>query len=556
MKKQIILNEKIDIPDIVNDKCNMAYEQIRANAKPCAKKIHFKKKLVIPAVAAAAVLACGIPVTAAFFRNGFEFVSHEVYTKDPVNKNNLSAFAKPVNDENKQLAANITMQSVYCDGENLSVAFMLQPNNDELKRMTSIQATIKTYLNGERIDRTYENEVNYPALSLTADENGVFYGTMYYTGLNVTDASKLEISIFNLRGNNAKLMTYNHVGSVYEPEKSDVYSDTFNFDTTVSADTSNNTCYTINDKQDDITLEKVLITPFKTTVYLTGLGERQSLRVVDQNGEALEAMPVYTEDELIKNEFEHKYVFASPLKTAKSLSVQIFDLDTDNFPTQYEFKFDIDKGFTDKYDVPYDNSDVVYVPPIEELDKQEEEAEKKRINGMIEAAEKADKIPLNTPFEQEYYIDADAATEKMLLSWKVTGSNIGDVNADDVSEIRWQWYYDFSDLTTENSKMLFITYELTNTTDKTGSIYINGGPWVYSKDFELSWSEYDYVSDKDNGGKSSFKYDFEPNQTKTITLGYVIPEEYANDDFYVICTTDEVNSNNILDGDVKLMEIK
>lgn len=554
MKKQIILNEKIDIPDIVNDKCNMAYEQIRANAKPCAKKIHFKKKLVIPAVAAAAVLACGIPVTAAFFRNGFEFVSHEVYTKDPAEKNDLSAFAKPVNNENKQLSADITMQSVYCDGENLSVAFMLQPNNDELKRMTSIQATIKTYLNGERIDRAYPNEVNYPALSLTADENGVFYGTMYYTGLNVSDASKLEISIFNLRGINEKLMTYN--GGMYEPEESDVYSDTFNFDTTVSADTSNNKLYEINETQDGITLEKVLITPFKTTVYLTGLGERQAFRIVDQTGEELEAMPVYTEDELIKNEFEHKYVFASPLKTAKSLSVQIFDLDTDNFPTQYEFKFDIDKGFTDKYDVPYDNSDVVYVPPIEELDKQEEEAEKKRINGMIEAAEKADKIPLNTPFEQEYYIDADAATEKMLLSWKVTGSNIGDVNADDVSEIRWQWYYDFSDLTTENSKMLFITYELTNTTDKTGSIYINGGPWVYSKDFELSWSEYDYVSDKDNGGKSSFKYDFEPNQTKTITLGYVIPEEYANDDFYVICTTDEVNSNNILDGDVKLMEIK
>lgn len=542
MKKQIILNEKIDIPDIVNDKCNMAYEQIRANAKPCAKKIHFKKKLVIPAVAAAAVLACGIPVTAAFFRNGFEFVSHEVYTKDPAEKNDLSAFAKPVNNENKQLSADITMQSVYCDGENLSVAFMLQPNNDELKRMTSIQATIKTYLNGERIDRAYPNEVNYPALSLTADENGVFYGTMYYTGLNVTDASKLEISIFNLRGINEKLMTYN--GGMYEPEESDVYDDTFNFDTTVSADTSNNKLYEINETQDGITLEKVLITPFKTTVYLTGLGERQAFRIVDQTGEELEAIPVYSDAAIIENEFE----LTSPLKTAKSLSVQIFDLDTDNFPTQYEFTFDIEKGFTEKYDVQYDDSDVVYVPPMEELEKKEEEAEKKRITKMAEAAEKVDKLPVNTPFEQDYYIensDPDNPIEKP-FSWKVTGSEIGDIidNGNVIHDVY------------ENSKMLFITYELTNVSDEAASIYINGGPWVYSKNFELDLSRYDYCSYKDHGGKSSFKYDFEPNQTKTITLGYIIPEKYTTDDFYVICKTDEVNSNNILDGDVKLMEIK
>lgn len=553
-----VTNEKIDIPDIVNDKCNIAYEQIRADAKPCSKKIHHKKKFAITAVAAAAVLACGIPVTAAFFRNGFEFVSHEVYTKDPVNKNNLSAFAKPVNNENKQAAANITMQSIYCDGENLSVAFMLQPNNDELKRMTGIQAIIKTYLNGERIDRVHENEVNYPELKLTADENGVFYGTMYYKGLNVTDASKLEITISNLRGHNAKLMTYNPNGSVYEPETTDNYSDTFNFEATVSADTSNNKLYEINETQDGITLEKALVTPFKTTVYLSGLGERQAFRVVDQNGEELEDIPIYSEAELIKNESENKYELTSPLKTAKSLSVQIFDLDTDDFPTQYEFTFDIDKGFTDKYEVKYDDSDVVYVPPMEELEKKEEEAEKKRINGMAEAAEKADKIPLNTPFEQEYYIensDPDNPIERT-FSWKVTGSNIDDVNEYDIDEDRWNWYNDISGITPENAKMLLITYELTNTSDEAASIYINGGPFVYSKDFELCWVEYDYASYKDNGGKSSNKYDFEPNQTKTITLGYVISEEYANDDFYVICKTDEVNSNNILDGDVKLMEIK
>ena len=553
-----VTNEKIDIPDIVNDKCNMAYEQIRNQAVPKAslRKIHHKKKFAITSVAAAAVLACGIPVTAAFFRNGFEFVSHEVYTKDPVNKNNLSAFAKPVNNENKQASANITMQSIYCDGENLSVAFMLQPNNDELKRMTGIQAIIKTYLNGERIDRLHENQVNYPELKLTADENGIFYGTMYYTGLNVTDASKLEITVSNLRGHNAKLMTYNPNGSVYEPETTDNYSDTFDFEATVSADTSNNKLYEINETQDGVTLEKVLVTPFKTNVYLNGLGERQAFRVVDQNEEELEAIPVYSDAELMKNESENKYELTSPLKTAKSLSVQIYDLDTDNFPTQYEFTFDIEKGFTEKYEVTYDNSDVVYVPPMEELDKQAEEDKEKRINGMAEAAEKADKIPLNTPFEQEYYIEADEPTEKIMLSWKVTESNIGDVNEDDLDEDMWKRYDDVSGTTPENSKMLFITYDLTNTTDKTGSIYINGGPFVYSKDFELSWTEYDYVSYKDNGGKSSYKYDFEPNQTKTITLGYVIPEEYANDDFYVICKTDEVNSNNILDGDVMLMEIK
>ena len=65
----------------------------------------------------------------------------------------------------------------------------------------------------------------------------------------------------------------------------------------------------------------------------------------------------------------------------------LWDVDMDDFPTLYEFTFDIEKGFADKNnDVKYDNSDVVYDPPQEELDKHWEEKYNKMVSNMAEAA--------------------------------------------------------------------------------------------------------------------------------------------------------------------------
>lgn len=560
MKKRIThitSNENIIIPDIVNEKCSEAYGIIRADAPP-VKKFSKKKFFIISAVAAA-TLAFSATATAAYFRSAFDVSHKEVYTKDPEKKMDLSAFAKPVNDEEKQSGANITMQSVYCDGQNLAIGLALTPNDEDLKRMTTVSAHISAKLNGKSIDRVYDYEnLDYPELGFVKSDDGVFYETMYYTNLDITEESELEISIYGLQGINGKLMTYNYAASVYEPERTSISAyadDKFEFKATVTPDTSNNRTYEINETKDGITLESVDITPFKTTVSIDGLAERQSIRIFDQNGEELE---------IIHNDsYENwEWKFVPPLKTAKRLSVQVFDIDTDDFPTLYEFTFDIEKGFADKYDVKFDNSDVVYVPPYEELNDDEENLKKYNAN-LAKAAQKAERIPVNTPVERTQYIDEVleecGEAEPIAMEWKITGSRIGDV-AGNVSEDHWEVLKDIDDVTPDNAKMLFVTYEITNKTDLTGSIYTNGGLVIYSKDFEVTLTEPDYASNKDYGGKSSWKYTFEPGQTKTITYGYVIPEDYANEDFYAVLPNDLFTSDatpgNIANGVVKLMEIK
>ena len=149
----------------------------------------------------------------------------------------------------------------------------------------------------------------------------------------------------------------------------------------------------------------------------------------------------------------------------------------------------------------------------------------------------------------------------MTIAWKITGSEIGDVISDYISDEHWDYLND-EGITRDNAKMLFVTYELTNMTDITGSMYTNGGFTIYSKDFKTLLTEGSYVSYKENGGKSSNKYDFEPHETKTITYGYIISEEDADQGFYAIGVNEHNNMNcdttaeSILNGNIKLMEIK
>lgn len=569
-ENKINFNENIVVPDIVNEKCASAFDTIRreASLSPPRIRVHHKKKTVIISIVVAAAMACSATAAATYFRSAYNFKTQEVYTKDPAEKIDLSPFATPVNDEKQQSAANITLQSVYCDGENLSIAFALTPNNEELKDMTTISAHISSTLNGESIDVVRE-DTSYAELAFAKADDGMFYETMYYRGLDVKDLSELEINIYGLQGINVKHQTWvpNSANNYYEegryePDTTDIFSDKFNFKSDVKPDTSNNKLYEINETQDGITLENVLITPFKTQVSISGLAERQQVRIVDQNGEEFEAIGA-PNGEPWENEF------APPLKTAKQLSVQIWDLDMDNFPTLYEFTFDIEKGFANKYDVEYDNSDIVYDPPQEVFDEYWEKKHGVEVSSQAEAAKKAEKLPVNTPVEVETPIDEmfdeNGEPEMMTISWKITGSEIGDVILDDISEEHMEWISDVYDVDSiEDCKMLFVTYELTNMTDKSGSMYTNGGLNIYSSDFEFMLSEPVYTSYKDNGGKSSYKYDFEPNQTKTITYGYVVPENYADKDFYAVSPIDLYGSNafseptpdNIESGKCQLMNIK
>jgi len=564
MKEKIIFNEKIDIPDIVNDKCNMAYEQIRSNAGASPKKIRHTKKAAVITIVAAAVLACGIPVAADYIKSAFSFVSNEVYTKNPAMQMDLSPYAENVNKNSAQTIADITMQSVYCDGENLSIAFALKPLNEELKNMTRITAYITTKLNDTRIKTDPGEMQSTVPIHFYASDDGVFYAMQNYQQLSVKENSALEVQISSLKGFDDKHVTWipdnpnDFYGSGgYMSAETDVFSDKFNFESTVSPDTSNNKLYEVNETQNGITLESIYVTPFKTEVTVTGLHNRQAFRVLDNNNYQYENMGHYSSE----NASENAETFTPPLKSAKQLKIEVFNLDTDDFPAEYTFTVDIEKGFANKYTVEYDDSDVVYEPPMEEMEKHWNEKEKTEEQKISEAVNKAEIIPVNTPVIRKEYLwtsEADATEAETLQ--RIVSSKIDDVEKykDEIRDEAWE-YMKNSNITAENSKMLLITYEIENKSDVAGSLCFDGFDMLYTKDFEHLSIEPRYMPDKENGGKSSYFYDFAPYETKTITFGYVIPEEHANKGFYVLDYSDSYSctiSRGILNGIIDVMEIE
>ncbi|MGN0612614.1 MAG: DUF4179 domain-containing protein [Porcipelethomonas sp.] len=528
----IIVNERVDIPDIVNDKCNEAYEQIRREAKQMPqKKIRHKKRAALISIAAAAAVMCSIPVAAAFFRNGFEFVSHEVYTKNPAQKMNLAQYADDVNKSSEQAAAEVTLQSIYCDGNNISVSLMLIPENEELKGMTGISAWSTAKLNGNVIKTNPYESSNSCGIEFYGGDDGAFYATLDFQNIKVEEASELELTVSSLRGANAKLQTWvpddpgNYYGSgTYTPEMTDTFSDKFSFEATVTPDTSNNRLYEVNDTQGDITLESILVTPFRTEIAISGLGEGKSLRVLDNDGNELEYMD--------NAGSENVWNVTSPLKTAKQLRIEVFSVHVDEFPAEYTFTVDIERGFAEKYTVKYDNSDVVYVPPMEELEEHWKEAADRENAAIVRAAAEAGSLPLGTPVERSEP-DYDLVTEYKTTQ-KVIGSEIDDIENYDIDEEEWDWLADLeTPMTPENTKMLLVTYEVTNETDKSGGFYFEGFD-IYSEDFSFLANDPYYRPDKDHGGKSGNIYEFGANETRNITFGYLISEEYADKGFYAL----------------------
>ncbi len=569
MKEKIIFNEKIEIPDIVNDKCNMAYEQIRSEATTLPKKIRHRKKITVTAIILAATLACGVPVAASYFKSAFSVMNQEVYLKLPEQKADLSAYAQNINENSAQLCADITMQSVYCDGENLSIAFALKPANEQLKGMTKISAYIITKLNDTRL-RDMEGIQSAVPVDFYASDDGIFYGTATYQHLSVTDNTKLDVEILNLKGENEKYQTWvpensnDYYGSgVYTPETTDTFSDKFSFEATVSPDTSYNKLYEVNETQDGITLESVYVTPFKTEINISGLGKNQSFRVLDNDGNKFEFMDESFSVAIDETDNIRGYL-SSPLKTAKQLKIEVYDLDTDNFPAEYTFTVDIEKGFANKYTVEWDDSDIVYDPPFEEMEKHWEDEYNSEQEEFLKVLKDIKKIPVGTSVNRKewFLINEDGEGKDVDTSQKIVSSKIDDFEnyKDLITKDHLGWLELDENFNSDTAKMLLITYEIENKSDVAGSLYFYGFDYIVSKDFEYNAMEPQYMPDKEHGGHSSYKYDFVPYETKTITLGYVVPEEFAENGFYAINYYDYINAcdmyQNIEKGNAVVMEIE
>ena len=560
------------IPDIVNDKCGEAYDFIRQDAAsaPVKKRGRIKMRTMVISIAAAAALLASVPVAAYFVKSGFNHISHEVYTKNPAEKNDLTPYAKELGAVNQQTHADITMQSVYCDGEALALSFALKPKAEELKNCTCIYTDLYLRLDGELMKSRYtykDAQTCTGVISFIKADDGMFYGIFNdMNDLKIEKDTKLDIKFAALKGENGKHQKWvpddanePYASGTYVPEETGLFNDVFEFSEMIAPDTSLNRLYEVNETQGNVTLKSVLVTPFKTVIDIEGFEEQQTFRIKDQDGEELE---------LISTDEEGHEIAAVPYKTSKKLIIEIYRLNEDNFPTEYSFTVPIERGFADKQNVPYPgNDDTVYEPPMEVIESYQSKRAEKIETAFQKSAANSKKTQMGMPIGIKGYL-SDPENERKVpviadMSVNITGSLTADLSgyADRIDEEMLNCHYDITKDNCKGYKLLLIDYELTNESDKAGR-YCFLGYCTYSKDMDFDRNEPDYMENKDNGGKDSYMFDFQPHQTKKITLGYIVPEEDAEKGFYVFVPTDEsasgyeLTAGNVENGKYAVIDIK
>ena len=257
-----------------------------------------------------------------------------------------------------------------------------------------------------------------------------------------------------------------------------------------------------------------------------------------------------------------KITFETPLKSAKSLTVEIFDINQDGFPAIASFNVDINGGYAENISNEYtdDDSKTVYTPSEDELNAV---VSKVSNNGWEEVKNNVKPEKLGTKIKE-----LDESGEKT-YDVSITGSRVvdmdeylGSIDSDDADWFKEVYKTDISDM-----KMLLVDYKLENNSNEDLTTYFMGLSFLPKNfvftDEAYTFNEPHYQSEKDNGGKSSYKYTLKANSERTLTYGYPVTKEMAEKGFYAFGAKDESvepssyeDYTNLLRGTYALLEIE
>lgn len=586
MKNEKDFFDNTAVPEIVSRKCNEAYEIIYKECeqknknrievsrytavseknKPeevvfenCEQDNKGKKRIAFKrfgAIAACVAVLAGITIPAVWeyapsIKSAFGTVSEEtdsiVPTEESIAKENILSLEDKRWEDSQ--CADIEIQNVYCDESHLAVYLALTPKSEQLKNLTGVQAKCTVKIDGK--DVVEETEELY--IGFTADVDGNYYTRLYYTNLYIREDSELQIHIYDIQGVNGLVQNWvpnDDMSGTYVPETTEVLKGDFVFERKLTPDASNNRTYEVNETQNGITLEKVVVTPFDTTVYISGLDYSiYDFGVKDQDGNELECYGALSDD---YGEQFIGSVYNTPLKTATALYVEVFRLDQDDFPVDYVFEVPIEKGFDEK-NVEPDFGEVTLNPPMEEVEADYESVLQEQYD---KAMEKAVYEPVGATIPLLY--------DNYLLNVRITGSEVGEISDYDIDSEYIQRYEDLCG-GIDDAKLLLVTYELENTINLERDICFCGFEMV-SKDLRAGsdWtalpSDPEYISYTENGGKSLYKYTFAPYETKTITYGYIVPEREIETGYCAFAVEKQAGAGfmpeKLIDGTAKLYEIE
>lgn len=534
------MNKKTDnneIPEIVNQKCQDAYAQIRREAITMSKKpIVHKKRMLISAACIAAVVGVGftLPVAAEYItplRNIYSYFSgKDVYSKVPEEKNNLEEYAKSINITQTDKDVSATLQDIYFDGKNISFTCMLSNLPEQFKDSEIITASMSATIDGNYLDLSNSQFI-------ACDEGYCAVFNSIYDGKAIeNNSSKFSFKIQSLTGMDLHTYILDDVyneegeskGGEYQPKETDTLPVDISLESQISPDAKKYVkTYDVNETWNNFTLKSVTVSPFSTEISLDGeFDDYQSFRVKDQNGETLEGLG------------KEYYAVEAPLKGTTSLSIEIFRLDKDDFPTEHTFTIPIEQGYRTASENEYNGikpEDITYIPPLPE--------ESEEVDRTVETPI----YNIDSPKDIMEVETLDFETNKLSnIDIKITDSRI--TTGEEMKSLLYSYENGkrYNEEEKSYDKLLLITYNLTNTENYDVSYYFHGTNIITKDKKYLQYYNYDpiYVSYQDNGGKAAYKYDFAPNETKTVTIGYFITDEELEKGFLSIPWSDDGEDYN------------
>lgn len=392
------------------------------------------------------------------------------------------------------------IDSYYCDGNSLYITYGIKANAEDLAQCNCMYGGMDIKINGESLD---DGEKSTDTFTASSDELGVFVGKINVDISNVENIEGATVDI-DFRVNTAFdsiHQDFNYDNLYYEDRTrvgdgkylDDVVSTSFEITSTnPQLDT-----YSVEQTQGGNTLHSVTVSPAGTVVDLD-CQDGFYVLLHDNTGR-----------ELNWNSDTSSPKYETPMIGATSITVGLYN-DTQS-EAVYSFEVPIERGFNTGLDVAngqcYVDVEEVYTPPKSEVVskiKSELENEVKDIPTVGEETFK--------------YQDEDGGFDLSIDGYTIADNFDGLQVDNDASE-----YLDEDGNVKEGYKALIIEATITSTIDTEQEFY---------RQFSLNYSnifpcfnEPVAFDDYENYHKSEYAITLQPNETRTMQIGFVIDED-------------------------------
>lgn len=403
----------------------------------------------------------------------------------------------------------VYVDSYYCDGSNLYITYGIQTNDELLSKCNCITGPLDIKINGQTLDNDTKSTELYTASS---DELGLFVGKINVDVSNIEnlDGADIDLSFSvdcafdsihydydydSLCYTNFRLDTFNDDGSPNEyAEKYLKQSVSTDFKLSIT-DTSQNKTYPVNQTQGGVTINSITVSPANTKLDADFSSSDSSymVRLFDSTGTEL----------LLSN----NNVYSTPMKDATSITIGLYD--NSQAEPVYSFEVPIDRGYAiDIDDYGYVNVEPIYNPPMEEVTK--------NIKSILEEKYK------DVPMYQDVSSNLTDTINVKIDNYTITDSLDGlELDSELTNEFDYRHINQNGELE-DGYKAIVLEATVTNLLDTSQefckAFYLSS----YMDNFYFEPVAFDKY---DGYNHSAYMTTLQPNETKTIKIGYVVSDE-------------------------------